>query len=237
MNPPVLLVVEDDRAVRRGLSGVLRNAGYRVLEAEDGARGAETAAGAGVDLVLLDVMLPGRDGFSVLEQLRAARPSLPVILVTARGAEEDRIRGLRGGADDYVVKPFSAPELLARVEAVLRRSGNRPLAAARLRVGRRVVDLDRREVLCEGEVAGDLTEREAEILRYLAAHRERAVTREELLLHVWRIDPKGLRTRTVDMHVARLRGKLQLDGEDEVVHTVRGRGYRIDEAVRAEDPA
>ena len=235
MSRPTVLVVEDDRAVRRGLSGVLRSAGYRVLEAEDGARGAETATDAAVDLVLLDVMLPGRDGFSVLEQLRAVRPSLPVILVTARGAEEDRVRGLRGGADDYVVKPFSAPELLARVEAVLRRSGSGPSGVARLRAGARLVDLDRREVQRDGGAAVDLTEREAEILRYLVAHRERAVTREELLLHVWRIDPRGLRTRTVDMHVARLRGKLQHDGEAEVVHTVRGRGYRIDEAVAFEE--
>jgi DNA-binding response OmpR family regulator len=231
LSRPVILVVEDDRAVRRGLVDVLHRAGYKVLEAEDGVQGAETAATAGIDLVLLDVMLPRRDGFDVLDEIGRVRPGLPVILVTARGAEEDRVRGLQAGADDYVVKPFSAPELLARVEAVLRRSAERPRGISRLRIGARLVDLERRIVARDGSESVDLTEREVEILRYLADHRDRAVPREELLLRVWRINPKGLRTRTVDMHIARLRAKLQIEGEEEVVHTVRARGYRLADGV------
>ena len=117
-----ILTVEDDAAIRRGIVDALRYSNYRVLECAEGIAAAKLAIESCIDLVLLDVMLPGRDGFTILEELRAAKPTLPVIMVTARGAENDRIRGLRHGADDYVVKPFSALELLARVEAVLRRS-------------------------------------------------------------------------------------------------------------------
>ena len=120
MSQPVVLVVEDDLAIRRGLADALRYAGYEVLEAADGTAGLAQALEGEVDLVLLDVMMPKQSGFDVLRALRAARPTLPVIMVTARGAEEDRVRGLSEGADDYVVKPFSAKELLARVDAVLR---------------------------------------------------------------------------------------------------------------------
>src|SRR5262245_61724561 len=163
MAPTRLVVIEDEQAIRRGIADALRASGYEVAEAADGVRGLDEAARHGVDLVLLDLMLPRRDGLDVLTQLRKVRPSLPVIILTARGSEDDRVRGLRMGADDYVVKPFSARELLARVEAVLRRA--RPRAAngtARAdwppadegaytaRLGRATIDLRRREVAWGG---------------------------------------------------------------------------------------
>ena len=124
--PRKVLVVEDDRAIRRGVVDALRFAGFETVDAGDGEEGLKQALVPGIDLVLLDVLMPKKDGFTVLEELRRARPGLPVIVLTAKGAEEDRVRGLKGGADDYVVKPFSANELLARVDAVLRRSPERP---------------------------------------------------------------------------------------------------------------
>jgi DNA-binding response OmpR family regulator len=223
-----VLVVEDDAAIRRGLCDVLRFGGYGVLEAADGEAGLDLAVSAEIDLVLLDVLLPRLDGFGVLAKLRAARPTLPVILVTAKGAESDRVQGLRGGADDYVVKPFSAKELLARVEAVLRRSASRPTDVGAVDVAGRRVDFERREVRVDGGEPRQLSEREAELLRYLAANAGRVVTRDELLRNVWRLDPRGVETRAVDMHVARLREKLGDDADaPRVVVTVRGKGYML----------
>ncbi len=153
-------------------------------------------------------------------------------MVTARGSEEDRVRGLRNGADDYVVKPFSSSELLARVEAVLRRSAERPADVSTLRAGDRTIHLERREVAGPGGTTRQLSEREADILRYLASCRGRAVSREELLQRVWGIDPTGVETRTVDMHVARLREKLDDPAEDaRIVVTVRAKGYMLGDGV------
>ncbi|MHC4263497.1 MAG: response regulator transcription factor [Planctomycetota bacterium] len=228
-----LLIVEDDPAIRRALVDALSFAGYSVSEAPDGVEALELASRGAFDLVLLDVMLPGKDGFEVLSGLRAAQPRLPVIMLTARGGEEDRVRGLRGGADDYVVKPFSPTELIARVEAVLRRSAERPNAVSQLCVAGRRIDFERREIEQLGGERVTLTERENELLQYLALHRERAVSREELLRCVWGIDPRGVQTRTVDMTIARLREHLGDDGATpEVVLTVRSKGYalgRVDE--------
>lgn len=234
---PTVLVVEDDAAIRRGLVDALRFHGCTVLEAADGAAGLALAVESACDLVLLDLMLPRMDGLAVLGELRRSRPTLPVIMVTARGAEEDRVRGLSGGADDYVVKPFSARELLARVDAVLRRSPQRPGDVSALRCGPWRIDLERREVTSSGG-GGEprqLTEHEAGILRYLAANRSRAVERDELLQHVWGLNPRGLRSRTVDMHVARLREKVEADpAQPKVVLTVRGKGYMLGEQVEVE---
>ena len=226
-----VLVIEDDAAIRRGVVDSLRFAGYQALEAADGEAGLELALASSLDLVLLDVLMPGADGFQTLAALRLERPSLPVIMLTARGSEEDRVRGLRGGADDYVVKPFSTTELLARVEAVLRRSAERPQALARLRIAGRTIDFERREATLPAGATVQLTEKEAELLAYLAMHPERAITREELLRRVWHLDPRGVRTRTVDMHVARLRERLGEDAaEPEVIRTVRAKGYMLGEA-------
>ena len=225
-------VVEDDAAIRRGLADSLAFAGYRVLECADGASARRVLLSADIDLVLLDVVLPGLDGLAFLPELRAARPRLPVLLVTARGAEEDRVRGLKSGADDYVVKPFSASELLARVEAVLRRSAERPLDVNALELASGRVDLERRTFGRADGGSAALTERECELLAYLARNRGRIVSRGELLERVWRLDPRGLDTRTVDMTVARLREKLGDRAEDgQVVVTVRGGGYRLGDGV------
>src|SRR6516225_4163507 len=146
MSSARVVVVEDEPAIRRGVVDALRAAGYKVTEAADGARGLEEAVRLGVDLVLLDLLLPRRDGLDVLADLRKIRPTLPVIILTARGTEDDRVHGLKMGADDYVIKPFSARELLARVEAVLRRSVDRPPTLQGARLGRAVIDFCRREV-------------------------------------------------------------------------------------------
>jgi DNA-binding response OmpR family regulator len=221
-----VLVVEDDPAIRRGVVAALTFAGYDVLEAGDGTRGLALAENAEVDLVLLDVVLPGPDGLEILRRVRETQPTRPVILLTARAAEDDRVGGLAAGADDYVVKPFSVKELLARVEAVLRRSPERPRPVERIECDGLVIDLARREVRHPDGGRVDLSEKEAELAAYLAANAGRAISREELLRHVWRLDPRGVTTRTIDMHVMRLREKLRDDTTPpRRVLTVRGQGY------------
>lgn len=223
-----ILVIEDDNAIRRGLCDALRCASYDPIEASDGEAGLAAALTASPDLVLLDVLMPRLDGFEVLRRIRKAQPGLPVIMLTARGEEADRVRGLREGADDYVVKPFSAGELLARVAAVLRRSPARPAAVERIVIAGRSIDLDRREVVFADGRRESLTEREAQLLAYLARNPGRAVARDELLQAVWGLDPRGLQTRTVDMTVARLRELLGDDpAEPRVIVTVRAKGYMI----------
>ncbi len=231
MNRSTVLVVEDDTAIRRGLVDALTYAGYAVLGCDNGRKAVEVALESTIDLVLLDVMLPHVDGFGVLQELRRTMPTLPVIMVTARGAEEDRIRGLGDGADDYVVKPFSAKELLARVDAVLRRSPQRALSVKTLGAGQRTMNLQRRELCRPDAEPQKLTEREVGILHYLAANRGRVVDRSELLRHVWGLNPRGIQTRTVDMHIARLREKLQDTADDPVILTVRGKGYMLADSV------
>jgi len=230
-----VLVVEDDPAIRRGLVDCLEFSGYAVLETGDGNEALRMILGSELDLVLLDVLLPGRDGFQILPDLRRSRPALPVILVTARGSEEDRVRGLRGGADDYVVKPFSSTELLARVEAVLRRCAERPDAVGHLHADGTSIHLARRQVVRADGERQLLSERETEILAYLAASRGRAVGRKELLQHVWGLDPRGIETRTVDMHVARLREKIGDSARTpSIVVTVRSKGYMLGDDVQVE---
>ncbi len=228
MQPARVVVIEDEQAIRRGVSDALRASGYEAAEAGDGDRGLEEAVRVGVDLVLLDLMLPRRDGLEVLAEVRRTRPTLPVIILTARGGEDDRVRGLKMGADDYIIKPFSARELLARVEAVLRRSLGRPREVQGARLGRAVIDLSRREIRWSEHERGELSEMETAILGFLIAHRKRAVSREELLSRVWGIEPTGLETRTVDMHVARLRTKLRDPSgrhTPDAILTVRAHGY------------
>jgi two-component system alkaline phosphatase synthesis response regulator PhoP len=227
-SPAQILVIEDDPAIRRGVVDALGFAGYAVIQAGDGTIGLAEANRQEFDLVLLDLVLPGRDGLSVLRELRASQPSLPVIVLTALGGEDDRVLGLSLGADDYVVKPFSVRELLARVSAVLRRSPGRPNEAARIDFPGGLADLGRRELRFADGRRDDLSEREAELFRYLACHRGRVVTREEILSSVWRLDPTGINTRTIDMHVARLRDKLRDDpARPKVLLTVRGQGYML----------
>ncbi len=226
MDSQRILVVEDDAAIRRGLVDALEFSGYEVLQAANGDDGLKLALRATYDLLLLDLVLPGASGFEILQAVREARPTLPVIILTARGEENDRVRGLRLGADDYVVKPFSVRELLARVDAVLRRSPERPNQVSKVPLPGGVADLARCEVRFTNGRRADLSEREVELLRYLAGNAGRAISREEILQRVWRLEPKHLETRTIDMHVANLREKLHDDPDTpKVLLTVRGKGY------------
>jgi len=226
MEPRRILIIEDDSAIRRGLADALDFSGYGVLQAAEGDSGLRLALRATYDLLLLDLILPGPSGFDILMAVRETRPTLPVIILTARGEEADRVRGLRLGADDYVVKPFSVRELLARVEAVLRRSPERPNRVDRIEFERGVADLSRCEVLHGNGKRVALSEREVELLRYLASHAGRAISREEILQRVWRLDARRLETRTIDMHIANLRDKLGDDPQaPRLLLTVRGRGY------------
>jgi len=223
-----ILVIEDDASIRRGLIDALQFAGYHTKEAATGETGLNLAVRMNCDLVLLDLVLPGKGGLEILREIRTTRPTLPVIILTARGEEADRVQGLRLGADDYVVKPFGVAELLARVEAVLRRSPSRPTDVASVRIPRGEVDLARSEVRFDSGRRVELSDRECELLRYLACNRSRAISRDEILSHVWRISPDGLSTRAIDMHVARLREKLDDNpAQPHVILTVRGKGYML----------
>ena len=226
MERKTILTVEDDPAIRRGIVDALTFAGYEVIEAPDGRVGLEMATTRAYDLLLLDVILPGPSGMDILREVRKQRATQGVILLTAKGEENDRVEGLRLGADDYVVKPFSVKELLARVEAVMRRSPERPRAVSRIPLLGAVADLARLEVRFDDGERVELSEKEADLLRYLAENPGRAISRDELLMRVWQINPRGLETRTIDMHVTRLREKLRDDpANPKVVLTVRGKGY------------
>ena len=223
---PVILVVEDDAAVRQGIVDALTFSGYQVISAADGREGMEKALRSSYQLMLLDLVMPHYSGFEVLEALRKERPGQPVIILSARGEEADRVKGLTMGADDYVVKPFSVRELLARVDAVLRRSSERSVGEDTYSFSDGEIHFSRREVVLNNGGKHELSEKEAELMKYLVTNAGRAIAREELLRHVWRIDPKNIETRTIDMHVAHLREKLGEKGA-EVVTTVRGKGYRV----------
>lgn len=221
-----ILVIEDDAAIRRGIVDALRFYAFTVSEAGHGRKGLEMAVQSECCLVLLDLVLPGLDGLEILREIRKSRPALPVIILTARGDESDRVQGLKLGADDYVVKPFSVKELIARVEAVLRRSPERPTDVLEVEFPGGRADLARREVRFSDGERKELSEREAELLRYLACNAGRAISREEILTRVWRISAMGAETRTIDMHVVRLREKLRDDSaEPQILLTVRGKGY------------
>jgi DNA-binding response OmpR family regulator len=226
MDSSRVLVVEDDSAIRQGIIDALKFAGYDVIQARNGNEGLAEALRANFDLLLLDLILPGVGGFEILQATRQARPTLPVIILTARGEEADRVQGLRMGADDYVVKPFSVRELLARVEAVLRRSPERPNNVSKVRFNGGTIDLARCEIRYGDGERSELSEKEVELLRYLAANSGRVISRDEILLRVWRLNPKRLETRTIDMHIANLREKLRDNsGAPKVLLTVRGKGY------------
>ncbi len=216
-----ILVVEDDDRVASALRAALERAGYGVTRAGDGAE-ALTAVGKGdLDLVLLDMGLPDMDGLEVCARIRSGS-GVPVIAVTARGTERDRVDGLRTGADDYVVKPFALAELLARIEAVLRRTqpAGQNLATT---IGSVTVDTDARRVTVDGEPV-DLTRKEYDLLVLLVRRRGTVVGRDEILRAVWDTDWPGT-GRTLDVHVASLRQKLH---RPDLVRTVRGVGYIVD---------
>lgn len=221
-----ILVVEDDAAIRRGIVDALLFAGYEPVEAGTFVEAARHATESSFDLLLLDLVLPGGSGLEVMAKARKAHPTVPVIAVTALGSEGDRVAGLAQGADDYVVKPFSLRELLARIEAVIRRSAERPSDVAMLELAGAQVDLERREVRYRAGGRAELSERECELLSYLARNPGRAISREELLKRLWKLDPSSVTTRTIDMTVARLREKLGAGAEGAIL-TVRGKGYML----------
>ncbi|TWT67422.1 response regulator transcription factor [Allorhodopirellula solitaria] len=227
MNSLTILTIEDDAAIRGGLVDALEFSGYRVLQSSDGTDGLKKATTTRYDLLLLDLALPGTPGLEILREVRRVRPSQAVIILTAKGQESDRVTGLRLGADDYVVKPFSVKELVARVQAVLRRSPERTSVGHEIEFPSGTICLARRELqFLDGQIV-DLSEKETELIRYLVANEGRAVSRDELLRGVWGLAPQGITTRTIDMHVARLREKLRDSGSQrQLVQTVRGKGYK-----------
>jgi two-component system response regulator RegX3 len=225
---PRLLIVEDEEPIRVGLTDLFVFHGFAVETASTGPEGLAKGLTGTFDMILLDVMLPVLDGFEVCDRIRATDPEQPLILLTARTADEDIVQGLRLGADDYVTKPFSVTELVLRVQAVLRRSRGTVREVGLIRLGGLTIDLGdltgRR-----GEECVPFTRREIEVLRYLAANGDRPVSREELLTKVWGYARGcGIETRTVDIHVAKLRRKIEPDpAEPTHLVTVRGVGYRL----------
>jgi DNA-binding response OmpR family regulator len=218
-----ILVVEDERKVRRGLEQELLAAGYEVTAVANGDEGLRLALAEAFDCLVLDWMLPGRDGMEILHSLRDTGRTTPILLLTARDDIEDRVLGLESGADDYLVKPFALAELLARVKAMLRRG--LPDREMTLRAGGLEIDLFRRRVTHNG-VEVSLTHREFEVLEYMARHKGRTVSREKLGRDVWK-DPNYALTNVVEVYVNLLRKKLDPPSGPSLIATVRGAGYRL----------
>ena len=224
-----LLIVEDEEAIRAGLLDVFVYHGYDVDFAADGPEGLDKALSGRFDLILLDVMLPGMDGFEICNRIRAQDRDQPVIMLTAKGTDEDVIQGLSLGADDYVAKPFSVAQLVLRVQAVLRRSRIGAEQDATLRLGEDVA-VDCRNLQGQrGDEALSFTRREVELLQYLRMNSDRPVSRDELLTKVWGYARNlDIETRTVDIHIAKLRRKIEQDpAQPRYLVTVRGAGYRL----------
>jgi DNA-binding response OmpR family regulator len=232
-----VLVVEDDRAIRVGVRGALVSEGLRVVEAKDGDEGLALARAERFDLIVLDVMLPGRSGFEVLRALREAGDDTDVILLTARGDELDRVAGFELGADDYVTKPFSLRELLARVKARLRRTTRRAPEEATPRVlelGRARADLEAFTLRDPRGQEHRLAPKEVAMLQLLWRERGKVVSRAQFLREVWDLSPE-VGTRTVDTHVLNLRHKLEVDPRaPQVLVTVHGAGYKLVEGAEPE---
>jgi two-component system, OmpR family, alkaline phosphatase synthesis response regulator PhoP len=224
-----VLVIEDDASLRLSIQIALRSGGYRVTTAKDGRSGLDAIAQERPDLVLLDVMMPGMNGFEVLSLLRESDAELPVLMLTARSTEADRIAGLNSGADDYIVKPFAVGELLARVGAALRRLRVLRKQNAVIEFGAIRLDFDELRAFRDGAPV-ELTALEFKLLRFFVENEGRALTRSRIVDVVWGADYFGTE-RTVDNFVTRLRQKLEADGGASHFVTVRGTGYRFVRAV------
>lgn len=221
--------VEDDGGIRELIACALKSGGYEVTSLEQGRALFQELEKQSPHLILLDVMLPGEDGITILKKLKdsAAYRDIPVIMLTARASEIDKVTGLEAGADDYITKPFGVMELLSRIKAVLRRSGGTYSNAADsvMQIENLKIDTERRNVFC-GEKEAVLTFKEFELLAYLAKHRGSAISRDRLLEKVWGFQYEG-ETRTVDAHIKTLRQKLDAAGCNDCIQTVRGFGYKL----------
>ncbi len=222
-----ILVVEDDPAILGGLLDVLVFNGFQAEGAEDGGEGFQKALEESHDLIILDVMLPTMDGFTICRKIREQKPGQGIMMLTAKGAEDDIVTGFNAGADDYVSKPFSLRELMVRVEAILRRTGRM--------VGEETIELG--EIRFDGKTltanskdrSVELTRREMDIIAYLHRRRDRIVSKKALLTDVWGYADADIETRTVDIHVLKLRKKIAgLIGDTPLITTIRGEGYRLE---------
>lgn len=222
-----ILLVEDEADLALTLGDLLSSEGYLVESAADGLAGLEQACSRSYDLIILDWMLPKKSGVEVCKEIRQLGSDVAILMLTARSQVVDRVVGLKMGADDYLVKPFDPSELLARIEALLRRVHKENLAPVlRYSFGRVEVDFERAEVLRDGQLV-QLAGKELQLLRHLVEHRGRVLSREEILRHVWEYQP-GVSSRTVDVHVAWLRQKLEENPAfPRFILTVRGSGYRF----------
>jgi two-component system response regulator RegX3 len=222
-----ILVVEDDPALLRGLLDVLVYNGYAVKGVEDGGRGLDAGLKEAFDLILLDVMLPTLDGFSICKEVRKKKPGQGIIIITAKGSEDDIVTGFSAGADDYISKPFSLREVMVRVEAVLRRTGKNP---GDVEIRFRDIFFDGKNLIAEYQNQTlELTRKEMDIIAYLHRHRDRIVSKKELLTEVWQYADADIETRTVDIHMLKLRKKIaRLIGDTPFVNTIRGEGYRLE---------
>ncbi|HEA68837.1 hypothetical protein LCGC14_1701200 [marine sediment metagenome] len=222
-----ILVVEDDAALLRGLLDVLVFNGYEVKGLEDGGQGLKAGLEEQYDLILLDVMLPTLDGFSICKAIRNKKPNQGIILVTAKGSEDNIITGFKAGADDYISKPFSLREVMVRIEAVLRRTG-KSLNDIEIRLRDILFDGKNLKAAFQDRVI-ELTRREMDIIDYLFRHQDRIVSKKELLIRVWHYADAKIETRTVDIHMLKLRKKISLlIGDTPFITTIRGEGYRLE---------
>ena len=229
MKPPKakILVVEDDASIRNGLLDVLTFNGFAVKGEADGKKGLELALNEAWDLILLDVMLPSMGGFVICDEIRRSKPKQGIIMLTAKGAEEDIITGFKSGADDYISKPFSLRELMLRIEALLRRLG-KTNPEAQIECQGILFDGNTLTATFEAKVAS-ITRKEMDIMAYLKCHSGRIVSKKELLIEVWRYADADIETRTVDIHMLKLRKKIaNLVGDQPVIRIIRGEGYRLE---------
>jgi two-component system OmpR family response regulator/two-component system copper resistance phosphate regulon response regulator CusR len=218
-----VLVIEDDPVIGKSLYKGICEAAHSCVWVKDGTRGLELAQKQKYDAIILDLLLPGESGLQVLEKIRAQGIRMPVIVLTALGSVEDRVAGLKAGADDYVVKPFAIVELLARLEAVCRRTQDRPPTV--LQSGPLTLDLGNRRVTSGGTEI-ELTPTEFSLLELLMRYSGQVVTRKMLCEHIWESDWEGT-TNVIEVHINRLRNKLQKAGDNATIATVRGRGYAL----------
>ena len=225
-----ILIVEDDPAILNGLLDVLVFHGYLPEGVEDGGKGLKKALEEKYDLIVLDLMLPTLDGISICKKIRQEKPSQPIIIMTAKGSEDDIVTGFKAGADDYISKPFSLRELMVRIEAVLRRSGK---STGDEEIDTLGIHFDGKNLTASKDAASvELTRREMDIVSYLHRNKDRIVSKKELLKDVWGYSDTGIETRTVDIHILKLRKKIvSLIGDIPAIQTIRGEGYRLESEI------